>query len=612
MGGAQRHPTEDPLLKRLAGLSFLLIAACGDNSNPNAPDANGGDDAPDANPDDPDAEPAVTTHTATISILDVRVNTAVGAVGDALGSGGQVVASVTPAEGDVPGVVDAVGQIFDNRDATGVGCAAFVWDLTASQLPPVTENHGTVTITGSAATIPPCNFVGSDYACVATSGAGGATSAITPDPDLDGAGGNPAVTTLSTITVVGASFSAADVGRYIKISGATHYRNNGAFPIVGFSATPAPTLIYGNPPAAAQVDLTGVTYAVVAGAGPVPTGTDFLADTDSVTVALDAPNGDPFEDFTTDPAVGVGDNFSLTPTSSTLIHSIPVDGTTFTLGCDPNVFTLTNSVATNFDADAPAADDVTINATGIGANTRVGAEVTITGSTTAANNGTYTITARTANTITYVNANAVDEGFAAGTTVVVGDCGSASVSAVNVDFSNAALIKFISAHAAGTGPTFTDGTGTCTVTNPGMFQVGLAGAFANITGATTAGNNGERQIATSTADSITLAGDCDSEAFAATTAYEVYDKIDGATTSFLMPDPATAHATKIGHIQCAALASQTVVVPAGAAAALMMVDPNRIRTTFVRSGLAQGANADGTNPINILPGHAIVGFTTVP
>jgi len=594
------------LLKRLAALSSILLsfAACGDDSNPFRPDANGGDDV-DANPDDPDAEIATTTHSATISILDVRVDTGDPTVSAGLGSGGQVVASFLAADGDVPGVVDAVGQIFDDRNATGVGCAAFVWDLTTAppQLPPSDEGHGTLTITGSTQTIPACNFLGGDYLCLGVNGVGTATtSAITPNPVVTGTALDQ---NFSSITIPGATFSAADVGRYVKVSGATAYRNNGAFPIIGFTGTPAETLIFVNPPASAQgPDLSGVSYQIVSGAGPVATGPEFLADSDSITVTLDAPAADPFLDFTT-AATAVGDNFSLTPAAQTLIRSIPIDGSEIVLGCNPNVFT--HAAAATF---TKAGSNVTITETGIGANTRVGAEVTIAGATTAGNNGPapgFTITARDANSITYVNANGATESFDGATTAVVSDCGISVLTAVNIDFSDATLTKFISS-GSGVGPTFTDGAGTCTVTHPTMFQAGLAGAFATVSGATSAGNNGTRQIANSSADTITLAGDCTSEAFLAATAYEVFDDISGVSTGFLMPDPATSHATKIGHIQCAALASQTVTVSAGASAALDMVNPARIRSVFVRGGLAQ---EQATNPTNVIVGHAVVGFTTI-
>lgn len=607
------------MLKRLAALSSLLLAtaSCGDDSNPNRPDANP-DDEVDAAPADamPDAEPAVTTHSATVSILDVRVETEVGAVGAALGSGGQVVATMLPVAGDVPGVVDAVGQIYDDRSpTTGAGCAAFVWDLTVPELPPVGEDHGDLTITGSAQTIPPCTFVGDDYLCLGATGMGSATlNAITPDPVVTATAADQ---NFASITIPGATFSAADVGRYVKITGATHIRNNGTFPVIGFSATPAPTLIYVNPPAQAQTpDLSAVSYTTISGAGPVPTSPEFLADDAMVTVALDAPVGDEFEDYTTI-ATAAGDNFSM-DTASTALTAIPVNGSTFTVGCNTSVFTHTGSAnGATFNDESPGADQVTVTVTGIGApNTRVGAEVTIAGATTATHNGTFTITAVGADTITYTNAAAtVDEAFDAGTTATVADCGSASVSALSMDFSNADLVSVIHS-GSGAGPNIIDpggGGNPCQIMNSGMFGVGLESpipAQVTISGAANAGNNGTFTITASDANSITFTNaGCTTEGFGAGTSYEVFDDISGATSQYLLPDPATSHATMIGTIRCAALASPSITVPAGASAALMMVDPARIRTVFLRGGLAQVTNADGTNPTNAISGHAIVGFT---
>ncbi len=594
------------MLKSLSALPFLLlaVASCGDDNNPNRPDARPIIDADDFDAEPIDAEPAVTTHSATISVLDVRVRTTTGAVDAVLGSGGQVVASMMPVAGDVPGVVDAPGQIYDDRSpTTGAGCSAFVWDLSVPQIPPSGEGHGALTITGGTATIPTCNFVGDEYLCL---GAGGA---LANTDDLNFNAGTVAM------TVAGAAFTAADVGRYVKISGATNFRNNGTFPIV--MAPSGTTLVYANQQGSDQAAGTGVTYQIVAGVGPVPgaPSPEFLADADSVTVALDAPAGDEFEDYTST-ATSAGDNFSLTPTSNTTIVNIPADGSSFTIGCDPAVVAHAAGVGPSlaFDdaSDTVTLTDVTVNFNTLGV--RNGAEVIISGATTAGNNSPavgFTITAHTATTLTFANATGFSELFATTTAYTVNDCGISSLSALNIDFSDATLTSFISG-ASGTGPNIVNlGGNPCQIMSTGAFSVGLAGAMVTISGADDAGNNGTFTITTSDADMIQFdnAG-CVTDGFSTGTAYEVFDNIAGAATEMLMPDPLTSHATKIGHIQCAALASQSVTVPAGASEALMMVNPPRTRTVYVRAGLAQVANADMTNPSNVLVGHAVVGFST--
>src|SRR5262245_53949661 len=143
----------------------LLILGCGDNVG-NTPDG-GNPDSPPGTPDaeEPDAMP-MQTHAGQVSVVEVRVNGI-----PQLGTGGQIFATFAPTV-DVNGVVDAPGQIFDNRDTVGQGCAAFVYNFPA-MTPPANEDHGVVSISNIMATVPPCTFIGGDYRCIANAGTSG-------------------------------------------------------------------------------------------------------------------------------------------------------------------------------------------------------------------------------------------------------------------------------------------------------------------------------------------------------------------------------------------------------------------------------------------------------
>src|SRR6516164_6884930 len=106
-----------------------------------------------------------------------------------------------------------------HADATqgGIGCTAdlFTAAAVANQGPGLDE--GTLHITGSTATIPPCTFVaGAGYLCIGQFGQG---STVNVAPGAQGT---------ATVTVSGANFTTADAGRYLDIRGdATNTSNNG-------------------------------------------------------------------------------------------------------------------------------------------------------------------------------------------------------------------------------------------------------------------------------------------------------------------------------------------------------------------------------------------------
>jgi hypothetical protein len=621
-----------PRLLLIAGSTGLLLqVGCGGCDDDNAIDSGPTIDAREfdaASIDAMDDAGPTTTHSGTISVLDVRVRfvdpTGATINGNGAGHGGQVVASFSQLEG-LPGVVDAPGEIFDNRSAaTGAGCAAVVWDL-ATQTPPADEDHGTVSVTGSTATVPPCNFVGDEYRCignlVAAVGTGGVLAA----------GGGAGV-----LTVVGADFTGSE-GMWVSISGAgvDNFRNLGAFPILVVNQLAhgtADNITFYNSGVVTDADIAGATITILAGTGPVPDDgpggalpdpPEFLADDDQVTVALDAPDADPFIDFTA-PDIETGDTFAITQTSDETMLDMPSDGSAFTISVESTPLTHTGTGGSAAFVDT-ASVTCTISVTG-GAfrAARMRSTITIAGSPTGTNDGTFTIVSSnqtSGDTVTYVNPACAAEAFDADTTYTIDDAGNASdpLSVVNIDFNNGGLYKVIMSHT-GAGPDFTDNGTDCTIANTGEFMVGLdsEGNTAGIgemhvviSGSTTGTNDGTYEIIGSDADSITIdKADCVDEAFAAGTSYEVRQSSLYHPTD--MPDAATTGATKAGHIFCAGLITSTLTVPAGASDALAQVFADfgvyRVRTTFLRGGLDQITDL---NPSNIAVGHAVVGFSNV-
>jgi hypothetical protein len=206
-------------------------------------------------------------------------------------------------------------------DATqgGIGCTAdlFTAAAVANQGPGLDE--GTLHITGSTATIPPCTFVaGAGYLCIGQFGQG---STVNVAPGAQGT---------ATVTVSGANFTTADAGRYLDIRGdATNTSNNGRFPIIQ-QVTPT-IVVIANP--AAQTSVFTGSFATFAGAGPVPNGPAFLEATDNVTISLTPGGAQNFVTFSQTGMHGVAP-FALTTASAALIRAIPVDGSAVSIACD--------------------------------------------------------------------------------------------------------------------------------------------------------------------------------------------------------------------------------------------------------------------------------------
>jgi hypothetical protein len=290
-----------------------------DASN-DAPVADAGPDAaiPDAGPDAalPDAAPdaAVTDHVGTISLQDLSIQGH-----PELGHGLSITIDLTP--------LDPIQPVVDTNPGSLFGCKAWVYDLTMGQAPPVTDaNHGDISVMAPSTTIPTCTFIpGQGYRCIAGGGAGGAGDLIQDDA------AGPGTAALVDMAPAAYTFSAADVGRYVVISGATPASNNGAFPIVGVNPA-SNAVIYGNPAAASGA--FGGTFTVIAGLGPVPPVMglpDPIQDADTLDVAIQPASGEfafPAQ------SVAAGDAFVLDMASQLQMNTIPMDGSAVTLSCD--------------------------------------------------------------------------------------------------------------------------------------------------------------------------------------------------------------------------------------------------------------------------------------
>ncbi len=611
----------------VAASSLIFASGCGGCDDDDDPDAR--PPAPDADTTDAiqydaieyDAAPT-STHGGQLTLVDLEL------AGDRETSGGvptyghglKHFFTFTELEDD------SLTKIYDDRDAIGAGCAAWVYDLTADpvQSPPPDENHGTFAITGTTGTYPAaCIFMGGDYLCPGASGDNDDGNLILGD--LEDVGEGMGKLGAFTFTDTDGPFVPADAGMYISITagnGMDNYPWTGAFPVIMYLS--ATTIVVGNGAPAAQLNdyLTGApgigitsnplsdadgetTYVLVAGAGgPVPGGPEAIADDDDVIVSLDAPAGDAFEDFTTDP-IPAGDAFSLPMATIGILTSAPTDGLTFTVGCNDDVASHTGDTDAAFTVDS---DDVTITHTDAFAGVRVGAEVTITAATTGNNNGEYTNTAVTDDTITYVNANGAAEDFIAATGYAIDDCGAATLTGLSMEFNDGDLTTVLATH---TGPTedaaiSDNGNGTMNIEHTGGFSPAYFGQWLILVNSTTSGNNLNFVMiiaASNNAVTVVAPGAVVEEVFAATTTYQVHKKISG------LPDRSTA--TKLGMISCSSLTSTTLVVPAEASAAIATVDPTVIQSTFVRSALGIKTNANLTNRSNILVGHAFAGFTII-
>ncbi|WP_437808787.1 hypothetical protein [Sorangium sp. So ce1078] len=240
------------------------------------------------------------THNGIISIQDMSILGAPQA-----GHGLTVQVLFTAAR--PPTYEEAPGQL--------TGCRGWVYDAQDDPPPPLTD-QGVVTISGLTGGSLDCRFQGNGYVCPVHSGTG--QTSVTP-----GQMGTAAY------VMSGAMFSAADVGRYLRVDGAATGENNGAFPIVAVESSEAAIVV--NPRATEEAFVAD--HVVLAGAGPVPGNpNDPIASGDELVVGIESGGVMAFE-FPDVGPIEAGGEFQLDEASQSLLGAVPLDGTPMTLGC---------------------------------------------------------------------------------------------------------------------------------------------------------------------------------------------------------------------------------------------------------------------------------------
>jgi hypothetical protein len=269
----------------------VLLAALATTGCPGAEDDDGGGTV----------TPTTTTHTGIISIQDVSLQ------GVPQARHGLSV-NVLFTERRAP--------VFESEPGVATGCKAWVYDVANDPAPPLTD-QGVITIDGLADGPYACTFdADSGYICPTSVGFG-AVSVNVP------AAGS------ASYTIEGAAFSASDVGRYLRVNGAMTKTNDGAFPIV--AVTSPDTVLVAN--AVASAESFDSEYTVLAGGGPVPNNpsSPFALGSD-VNVSI-APGGQKAFDFPEVGPIVPGGTFELDSASAAAISAVPLDGSSFSLGC---------------------------------------------------------------------------------------------------------------------------------------------------------------------------------------------------------------------------------------------------------------------------------------
>lgn len=244
-----------------------------------------------------------------------------------MGHGGQI--SVHFAATDPPTLASPQGDL---------GCNGWLYDDLSAGRPAPATDQGEIVISGTTALVPPCRFLSEipnlpgnpvdppQYACLGASGMGSGTIFV----------GGAVPAGHAALEIPTAGFSAADVGRYLTAVTSEDPSSKGPLPIVSFLDTNANGVVELVVP---QANFTAGTftqgaYVVVAGFGPVPGSPppEFLADTDTVKVALTAGGEKRFESFSVDTKAGGA--FTLTPASETILTNLPYQsGEDVSLSC---------------------------------------------------------------------------------------------------------------------------------------------------------------------------------------------------------------------------------------------------------------------------------------
>ncbi|MCA9675085.1 MAG: hypothetical protein H6709_20765 [Kofleriaceae bacterium] len=296
--------------------SGAMLVACGDDSSSGSPDARRIDasDTPDA--EMIDAMPSA-TRAMTIAVTDVAITSPQAA---AAGLKGGVITI------DFEDLTQGGGEVLYGTTPIG-GC--LVTKYTAANGANPTVGAGAVTIgapetgtSGLLKPVGPCGYTaGVGYNCVSDAGA---TAAVT-------------ATALGVQNLVTYSFTdtltANLVGSYLNINGLTAAGFNSgasAFPIVGQTGNVLTVI----DPAGTGTETGTAAFAVLNGAGPIPTAgganADFLGDeTTAVRVQKDADANWPAIDFTVFPR---GEGFTLADESAQP-HQFPDTAQAVTFAC---------------------------------------------------------------------------------------------------------------------------------------------------------------------------------------------------------------------------------------------------------------------------------------
>jgi hypothetical protein len=299
-------------------LAVVLLGACKADDQPDAraisvfPDSPPLADAPppvDAPPVVPDAPPAP-TFGATASIQEVVVLDTSGATvvpsTTAPGSGGNITVSFT--QNGLPNAAHLSSGTFPNT------CSATRYNGTATPPPVINEGTVTFTVNGSTTVIPTCAFTNGAYRCIGAQGASGTAASV---------GGG--VFTITDVAGAASTLSAADLGRYLVYADGS----GKAFPIVAFNGPGVISVASG-----VAIDAAVPAFFTLAGAGPVPTSPEFLADTDTVDIAFVPGASSHFAAFTSS-GIAVGDAWSFDDASKAVLATGLLAATAdVQIGCD--------------------------------------------------------------------------------------------------------------------------------------------------------------------------------------------------------------------------------------------------------------------------------------
>jgi hypothetical protein len=320
------------LLGAVAAMALGLAAGGGGSDEPDArvgyPDGGGGP-TPDA------AVPS--THSGTFSVTDVTALAGDGTT--AIAKGGSISISFTPNGTALPGCSGNGAAPCQLGTNPPIGtCFTRILPLNAAT--PATVDVGPITIglasrtagadaagdTTTTPAFPVCGIRGGQYACISVEGTGG-----TATPTGGGAG------TFSGYTIgdAGTDNNTADVGRTLVA-----ITNNvlNSLPITGVAAGSF-TVVTGTLAVALPVNV----WRVVHGGGPTPAQTQFLNESDRLSISFPGAAGgatSPFGPRTATPVVvPVGDTFTLSDNTKAIFakmddrSEIGAQTAPFTLGC---------------------------------------------------------------------------------------------------------------------------------------------------------------------------------------------------------------------------------------------------------------------------------------